>query len=66
MTNSRIKLTVRRGGTERVLKTCPECADEFYAKRKQNRCTLCGAGLVRRTLQNMDKNWDELLDACEI
>lgn len=27
----------------------PNCGDEWYAKRKQNRCSLCGTGIVRVT-----------------
>lgn len=55
-----LRLVIKRKGVEYVLKTCPSCGDEWYAKRKQNRCTLCGGGLVRRTPENIDKNWDEL------
>lgn len=55
-----MKLTITRRGVAYVLKTCPGCGDEWYAKRKQNRCTLCGTGLVMRTPQNVKLNWDGL------
>ena len=55
-----MRLVIKRKGVEYVLKTCPACSDEWYAKRKQNRCTLCGSGLVMRTKENIDRNWDEL------
>lgn len=55
-----MKLSIVRKGIEYVLKTCPACGDEWYAKRKQNKCTLCGYGLVMRTKQNINLNWDEL------
>lgn len=54
------RFTIMKAGVHYVLKTCPRCGDEWYARRKQNRCTLCGAGLVMRTPQNADMNWDEL------
>ena len=55
-----MKLTIIRKGEEFVLKMCPGCGDEWYAKHKQNRCTLCGTGLVMRTKENMDVAWDKL------
>lgn len=58
-----MKLEIIRKGVRFVLKTCPGCGDEWYAKRKQNRCTLCGTGLVIRTRENIRLNWDELKPA---
>jgi len=58
-----MRLTIYRKGVEFVLKTCPQCGDEWYARRKANRCTLCGAGLVRITHQNVNLNFDELRHA---
>jgi len=55
-----MKLTITKLGVQYVLKTCPSCGDEWYAKRKQNRCTLCGDGLVIRTKENKHLNWDKL------
>ncbi len=55
-----MKIEIIRNGENFVLKTCPGCGDEWYAKRKQNRCTLCGTGLVMRNKENKDMNWDEL------
>lgn len=55
-----MRLSITRKGTQYVLKTCAGCGDEWYAKRKQNRCTLCSSGLVIRTRQNIHLNWDEL------
>ena len=55
-----MRLTIKKHGIKYVLKTCPACGDEWYALRKANRCSLCGGGLVRRTPQNIDLNWDEL------
>ena len=54
------RLSVTRKGVRYVLKTCSSCGDEWYAKPKANRCSLCGSGLVTRTKENIDKNWDEL------
>ena len=55
-----MKLTITKKGVQYVLKTCPGCGDEWYAKRKQNKCTLCGTGLVMRTKENQNLNWDEV------
>lgn len=55
-----MKLEITRKSEKFVLKACPGCGDEWYAKRKQNRCTLCGCGLVMRTPSNIHLNWDQL------
>ena len=55
-----MKLSIQKEGIQYVLKICPGCGDEWYAKRKQNRCTLCGTGLIKRTRENINKNWDEI------
>lgn len=55
-----MKLKIQRNGETFVLKTCYGCGDEWYAKPKQNRCTLCGSGLVTRTKDNIGLAWDKL------
>jgi hypothetical protein len=55
-----MKLKIQRNGETFVLKTCYGCGDEWYAKPKQNRCTLCGSGLVTRTVDNINLDWYQL------
>lgn len=56
----KVDFTITRKGVVYVLKTCSGCGDEWYAKPKQNRCSLCGSGLVTRTPENINKEWDQL------
>lgn len=55
-----MRLKILKNGYTFVLKTCYGCGDEWYAKPKQNRCTLCGSGLITRTIDNINLEWDKL------
>lgn len=57
---AKTRLSIMRDGIEYVLKCCTGCGDEWYARRKQNKCSLCGSGLAMRTPENEALNWDEI------
>lgn len=50
-----MRYEIIRKGEKFVLKRCKECGDEWYAKRKQNRCALCGGGLLVLNKDNYDQ-----------